>query len=70
MVNGPMKLMRLLDPLLVVQLMELFQKLPRRGVISPTWVAFINSLAPLVRSMFQPGESERDGVDHCESSIV
>jgi hypothetical protein len=68
--HSPTKLRVVLDPVDVVQLILLFQKLPSRGLISSTWVALRYSSEPLVRSMFHPGERERAGVDHCESSMV
>lgn len=68
--HSPTKLSVVLDPFDVVQLTLLFQKFPSRGVISPTWVALMYSSDPLVRSMFHPGERERAGVDHCESSMA
>ncbi len=62
--------MVLLELTLVVQLTELFQKFDNNGVIVATCVALMYSLAPFVRSIFHPGESDKDGVLHSESSTV
>lgn len=66
----PLKYIEVQLPNVVVQLIELFQKISRRGRILSTSVWLIYSSEPLTRSIFHPGERERAGVDHCESSTV
>ena len=52
-----MKIMVVLEPAVVVQLTEAFQKFSSRGCIIVTWSALIYSSDPLTRSMFHPAES-------------
>lgn len=65
-----MKMMVVFELGVVVQLIELFQKFPRRDCIIATSSESMYWIDPLIRSMFHPGESWRAGVAHCESSMV